>query len=107
VKVLLSTPDLIELTAAKLALENSGIQCEVLNDGNYQNMPGPFAYPQLWVLDDSEFERASEIVKAARSSPVKLPDGDWVCPKRGERSEAQFVSCWKCGETRPDIGKGV
>jgi hypothetical protein len=33
VRVLLSTPDPVELSAAKLALEDNRIQSEVLNDG--------------------------------------------------------------------------
>jgi len=103
VKVLLSTPNLVEISAAKLALDNNGIQSQIFNESTYQNIPGPFAYPELWVFDDSDFQRAAEIVKAARPSAAPPPQGDWICAKCGEKSEAQFVSCWNCGVARPGV----
>ena len=27
---------------------------------------------------------------------------DWTCPKCGEKVEAQFDVCWKCGQAKPE-----
>ena len=78
-------------------LAEEGIACEVTNDTSAY--PGAVFYPELWVVDDSDFAAASAVLEAFRKSPPsKLKP--WVCPSCGEQLEAQFVSCWKCGATR-------
>lgn len=54
---------------------------------------------QIWILDDSDYARATEFVEAWRSlpSPCKI---SWQCPTCGENHEGQFTACWKCGYDR-------
>lgn len=58
--------------------------------------------PTVWVLDDGEFDRASSIVEDDRRRRAVGASGTgiWSCPACGERLEAQFTHCWKCGAGR-------
>jgi len=51
------------------------------------------AWPEVWVFDDEDFDRAAEIVALAQS---KSNDADWVCNNCGESNDPSFDICWKC-----------
>jgi hypothetical protein len=55
--------------------------------------------PQLWVLNDSDAGRASELIKDMDSPEPGKP---WVCPKCKEPQEAAFTHCWNCSAARPE-----
>jgi len=88
-----------DMDVLKSLLANEGIECEVTNDTSAY--PGAVFYPELWVVEDSNFTRASAVLETFRTaSPPKF--GPWACPRCGESLEAQFLSCWKCGATRDE-----
>ncbi|WP_435235172.1 DUF2007 domain-containing protein [Psychromonas sp. PT13] len=51
------------------------------------------AWPEVWVYDDADFERATNIVKLLES---KANDADWLCKHCGEGNDPSFDICWKC-----------
>lgn len=53
--------------------------------------------PELWVVDDEVLPRAQCLVEAWQR---ETPGAAWSCPACGERLEAQFDACWKCGRLR-------
>jgi Putative prokaryotic signal transducing protein len=59
----------------------------------------PFVPPELWILNDEDYDRAKEIVDAVQKAKIE-PHDPWVCPGCGETIEGQFTSCWQCGRER-------
>jgi len=83
-------------------LDEAAIPCMVRNE-NLSTALGesPFTEctPEIWILNDSDFDRATEIVDAWRNAEVENP-GAWLC-RCGETIEGQFTSCWNCDRDRP------
>ena len=98
-KMLFSSPDVQEVELLKTELDNAGIACEVRNQNAYTLFPGAEFYPELWVLDDADFQKASDL-REALLKPASEPANSWRCPACGEESEGQFTACWKCGAVR-------
>jgi hypothetical protein len=79
-----------------------GIYCIVKNEllcGAVGELPPIECWPELWVADDTQYELARELVKAAlnaRESSARA----WRCLRCGESLEGQFAQCWKCGQLR-------
>ena len=91
-----------EMQLLKGSLEESGVACIVRNE-NLAIARGeiPFSEcdPELWILDDSDFCRAGEIVADWRESR-RMTGGAWICPGCQETLEGQFTVCWQCGTER-------
>jgi hypothetical protein len=101
--LLFSTPDSVEAGLVKGMLDQAGIASEIRNDDLYENFPGAPFHPELWILNDDDLPRASELLAAWRR-PSTPASGPWICPRCGAGMEAEFIACWKCGtvrETRP------
>ncbi len=83
-------------------LEEANIPCMVRNE-NISTALGELPFtecsPEIWILNDSDFPRATEIVDGWRNAEVE-DHGAWVC-RCGETIEGQFTSCWNCGKERP------
>ncbi len=98
-KMLFSSPQGPVVGLLKNLLDKAGIPCEVRNENAYSNFPGAVFYPELWILNDDDFSKASEIRDTLRgSSSENLRP--WICSVCGEESEGQFNSCWNCGADR-------
>ena len=100
-KMLFSSPQSQEIELLRNALDNAGIQCEVRNENAYAFFPGAEFDPELWVLNEGDFQKAAELRDAllrAESTGVK----SWICRVCGEESERQFTACWKCGAIREE-----
>lgn len=85
-------------------LENHTIRCIVRNDfllGGAGELPVNETWPEVWVTDDRDFDRAralvDTIVEAANASNTP-----WCCGSCGEPMEGQFTDCWRCGASRPE-----
>lgn len=48
----------------KSQLEEAGIECELRNEFAAQALPGTAFDPEVWVLDDAQYEEACELVAA-------------------------------------------
>ena len=88
---------------ARQVLENNAIRCIVRNDfllGGAGELPVNETWPELWVVDDGEFERARALIDALveTATASAIP---WDCGFCGERIEGQFTDCWACGASRP------
>lgn len=99
-KRLFSSPDLIQAAQLKDALEREGVPCLLRNDllgGLAPEVPFTETFPEVWIQNDDDLTKA-ESIKSDWKRQAALPStGPWVCPKCGERLEAQFSSCWSCG----------
>ena len=86
-------------------LENEGIPTHIKNLGSSAGMGEiPFIeiWPELWVVNDDEHERALEIVKSY-APPETETQTDWTCPGCDETVGKEFGECWNCQTLRPSI----
>ena len=89
-------------------LENHAIRCIVRNDfllGGAGELPVNETWPELWVVDDEDYDRARDLIDAI----VETAGGSgtpWRCPSCAERMEGQFTDCWACGASRPEHRAG-
>ncbi len=85
----------------KNLLEAEGIPAVVRNEflgSAMGELPPAECQIEVWVLSESDAERANTVVRGSFSSKNLPP---WICEKCGERSEGQFTQCWRCGADRP------
>lgn len=57
-------------------------------------MPFFETWPQLWIINDLDFDRATELIGSA---DTESPADPWTCSQCGEQNEGQFAACWSCG----------
>jgi hypothetical protein len=96
-KKLTSAESLITINHFKNLLAAEGIETQIRNQ-HLGSIMGevPFfeTWPQLWVVNDLDFDRAVQLIDAAN---VESPTEPWKCPDCGEVNEGQFSICWRCG----------
>ncbi|MCB1233944.1 MAG: DUF2007 domain-containing protein [Verrucomicrobiae bacterium] len=88
-------------------LEDAGIQTLVKNlgaSGGAGEIPFTEVFPELWVADDADYERALELLTHYEPPDTETLT-DWQCPGCGEDVEKEFGECWNCGATRPGFGE--
>jgi hypothetical protein len=86
-------------------LESAGIAVAVLGEALWSvrgEVPiAPETCPSVWVLDESDYDRALEVISALHLDEPSLPEGEeWQCGHCGEMNDPQFTECWKCGKER-------
>ncbi len=87
-------------------LEGENISAEVRGEFLYGvrgELPiTPDTCPTVWVQDDSDYDRAMELVTTFQGVENTNADeaGVWRCGC-GEENENQFTECWSCGKSRP------
>jgi hypothetical protein len=94
---------LFEVEMCKERLEQAGISSLIKNQrttGLAGEIPFTEVFPELWVVQDEEYDRARRLLD---DGLVALPSNQdsWVCQGCDERHESQFAICWKCGLERP------
>jgi len=80
-------------------LDGEGIETRVINEfaaGGAGDLPAFDTWPELWVADERQFERAREIVDGIIGGERR---GEWYC-QCGEQMDAAFRICWNCGRSR-------
>jgi hypothetical protein len=60
-------------------------------------LPPAECQAEVWVLKESDLERANQVLRTASSPRNESP---WKCASCGEACEGQFTQCWRCGATR-------
>ncbi|RZV33026.1 MAG: DUF2007 domain-containing protein [Chromatiales bacterium] len=96
-KKLTSAETIVTITHYKNVLAAEGIPTEVRNQhlGSIMGeMPVFETWPQLWVINDLDFDRALQLIKAVDS---ESPGEPWTCSRCAEENEGQFAACWNCG----------
>lgn len=93
-------PNHFAVNNARNLIERMGIQCEVRNEfagGAIGELAPIDAWPELWVLDDRDYDRAIQLIESAQA---RADDADWFCGHCGERNAATFELCWNCARER-------
>lgn len=95
-------PDPINAEIVKDILVDRGIAAHVRNQylwGAMGELPVN-VYPQVWIENPKDYERARRIVTDFEHGPVDS-GAPWTCPGCGETVENQFNACWHCQHPRP------
>lgn len=85
-------------------LENHAIPCVVRNEflgGGAGELPVNETWPEVWVTDDRDFDRARALVEGIVTT-AHQSEPPWRCASCGEQIEGQFTDCWRCGASRPE-----
>ncbi|QKT04893.1 DUF2007 domain-containing protein [Ectothiorhodospiraceae bacterium 2226] len=79
-------------------LQHAGIPARIFNEhlaGGLGDLPFTHVYPEIWVEDARDAERALSAVReyeaAARAAADTLN-----CPRCGEENPRTFELCWQC-----------
>jgi len=84
-------------------LESHHIKCIVKNElllGGAGELPPTECWPELWIAEDFQYEKARELIEDFLASSAHQ-GAEWHCPECDERLEGQFSACWRCGAERP------
>ena len=98
-KKLTSAETIVTITHYQNLLAAEGIKTEIRNQhlgGIMGEMPVFETWPQLWVINDLDFDRASQLISSVES---ESPGEPWTCGHCGEENEGQFAACWNCGRS--------
>jgi hypothetical protein len=96
-KKLTTSESIVTISHWKNLLESEGIACELRNQhlGSIMGeMPFMEVWPQLWIVNDLDFDRAQQLLSA--DAVAESPSESWKCRHCGEENEGQFAACWKC-----------
>ncbi|MCV6613993.1 MAG: DUF2007 domain-containing protein [Cellvibrionaceae bacterium] len=83
--------------------EREGLATEVKNQfvgGAAGEVPHQDVWPELWLLDESQFERAKQLLEEILAAQEREGPA-WHCSACGEENGSQFELCWACSELRP------
>ncbi|MGH8762375.1 MAG: DUF2007 domain-containing protein [Nitrosospira sp.] len=97
-KKICSAASLIEAQIMLDLLEHANINARLFNEhaqGGVGDIPFTHAYPEVWVIRDSDFARGQAIVRAFEKTPVETRIV--FCRTCGEENPHNFQLCWKCG----------
>jgi len=96
-KKIYSSDDFIMAGHIHSLLEANNINCHLRNmnlTGGIGELPLNECWPEVWVINESDFASADSLIKTALSQPK--PKEAWQC-QCGESIEGQFEACWSCG----------
>lgn len=109
-KELFREPDLTRVSYFQALVEDAGIPTIIRNQqltfSGLTEIPIPEFYPALCVLEDSDYDAAVGIIRAALAESKKEPGPDITCPSCGEACPGNFDQCWNCGDPLPDPAEG-
>ena len=79
-------------------LRHAGIDARVLKEnaqGGLGDIPFGEAYPEVWIENPTDFDRAKEVIVEFESDAID--HGSTTCPGCEEENPGNFELCWKCG----------
>ena len=101
-KKLYVSQSLIDVESRKELLDQAEIPCMIKNQRSAMlggEVPFVEVFPELWVLQDKDLERAQQFLKDwEEAKPVETTE--WTCANCGETHQKEFTTCWKCNQER-------
>ena len=95
-KKLTTSESLITINHYKNLLTAEGIPAQIRNEhlgSIVGEMPFVETWPELWVINDLDFDRATQLITSVEKEGPTTP---WKCRKCGEENEGHFAACWNC-----------
>ena len=94
--------NLIDVESRKELLDQVQIPSTIKNQRSAMlggEVPFVEVFPELWVLNDENFDRARTLLKDWECAKP-LETTQWTCSGCGELHQKEFTTCWKCGLER-------
>lgn len=94
-------PNIALVTQAQSLIEHAGIECALRNEyaaGAIGELAPISAWPEVWIIDDRNFEEAVAVVQASQRD---VSESDWQCSRCANANPGTFESCWHCGSDKP------
>tara|TARA_A200000113_G_scaffold19587_1_gene17004 strand:+ start:25 stop:351 length:327 start_codon:yes stop_codon:yes gene_type:complete len=107
-KKLFTSQDAFEMQAVRSELDALSIPYMVKNEfasGAIGELPWQDSQQEVWLVDESWYGRASQVVEALINNANKTASAreDWLCTQCGEENGSAFELCWQCNEgNRPE-----
>lgn len=98
-KKVTSSDSLVTISHYRNLLISEGIPAFIRNEylgGIVGEMPFQEVWPELWVENDLDYDRARQLIDSANILH-ESPSSPWQCPVCNADNEGQFSACWKCG----------
>ena len=98
-KKLTAVDSIITINHYKNILTSEGIPSVIRNEhlgSIVGEMPFMEVWPQLWVENDLDYDRARQLIDAATILD-ESPASAWHCKSCKVENEGQFAACWNCG----------
>ncbi len=99
-KKVTAVDSLITINHYKNILISEGIPAFIRNEhlgSIIGEMPFPEVWPQLWVENDLDYDRALQLIDSANVID-ESPKTPWRCKSCKAENEGQFSACWQCGK---------
>jgi hypothetical protein len=96
-KMVYSNESLFLVNNVKNLIDAQGISTFIKNEfsqGAIGEISAFDAWPEVWIKNDKDLERATEIINELQSNNE---GEDWVCQKCSEQNASSFEVCWNCG----------
>ena len=93
-----SAGNLLDAYLIQSLLTEAGIETQILNEfaqGGTGEIPFTHAYPEIWLVNKRDAERAKIIITHFEQRPYEV--GATVCNNCGEPNPDTFEVCWRCG----------
>lgn len=58
-------------------------------------------WPELWVINDEDFEKATQVLKEYHDNREALVE-PWICAHCNTNIEYGFEECWSCGKMKDE-----
>ena len=82
-------------------MNNAGISIMLKNEfaaGEAGDLIPHETWLELWVVNESDYEKAVDILKQSFSTDT---DKNWLCTNCSETNDASFDFCWQCQQSAP------
>lgn len=96
-KKVTAADSLVTISHYRNLLASEGIDAFIRNEhlgSILGEMPFPEVWPELWISNDLDLDRARQLIDKAILS--ESPDEKWTCAACGAENEGQFAACWQC-----------
>lgn len=90
---------------AKNLVEGQGISTTVKNEfvgSGFGELSGADTWPELWVMDESDYAKAAEIIEGMI---FESAGKDWLCRSCKEENGAAFDYCWSCQKAKRPLAR--
>jgi len=102
VKRVYRASDLVDARLLADALDDACIRSQLFNAsaiGAMGELPLGETWPEVWIIDDRDLDRAQSVVSAHATRPPSR--GSVCCAGCGEDNPSNFDCCWNCGADLP------
>ena len=99
-KLVYTNENRLIVSNARNIVAEAGIEVTLKNEfaaGGLGELSAFDTWLQLWVVNDSDYQRACQLIATSLS---KAGSTEWICGNCQEHNDPSFETCWKCQSDR-------